>query len=34
MKGLEGGESVVIDGGLQLMDGSKVVIREAAKGAS
>jgi multidrug efflux system membrane fusion protein len=33
-KGLEGGESVVIDGGLQLMDGSKVVIREAAKGAS
>jgi multidrug efflux system membrane fusion protein len=34
LKGLGGGETVVVDGGLLLVEGSKVEIREAPKGAS
>ncbi len=34
LKGLEGGESVVVDGALLLIEGSKVEIRAAPKGAS
>ena len=33
-KGLEGGESVVVDGALLLVDGSKVEIRAPQKGAT
>ena len=33
-KGLEGGETVVVDGGLLLREGSAVKVREPAKGAS
>ena len=34
LKGLEGDESVVIDGGLLLTEGAKVVVRDAAKGGA
>lgn len=34
LKGLEGGESVVVDGALLLVDGSKVEIRQPQKGAT
>ena len=33
-KGLDGGETVVVDGQLLLIEGSKVEVREAKKGAS
>jgi len=34
LKGLSGGESVVVDGALLLIEGSKVEIRNPLKGAS
>ena len=34
LKGLDGGETVVVDGALLLIEGSKVDIRNPAKGAS
>lgn len=34
VKGLEGGETVVVDGGLLLTEGAKVEIRDAQKGAT
>jgi RND family efflux transporter MFP subunit len=33
-KGLDGGENVVVDGALLLIEGSKVEVRNAPKGAS
>jgi multidrug efflux system membrane fusion protein len=34
LKGLKGGETVVVDGSLLLIDGSRVEVREPPKGAS
>ena len=33
-KGLNGGETVVVDGGLLLTEGAKVEMRDPQKGAS